>query len=344
MANYEGQQFGNYRIIRLLGKGGFAEVYLGEHIHLNRKAAIKVQSTQLTDEDKEQFTKEARTVANLQHPNIVRVLEFGLEKDTLFLVMDYAPNGSLREKHPGDTVLPVATVVSYVKQVAAALQFAHDQHLIHRDIKPENMLVGTSNEVLLSDFGLSVVNRSSRITNMEEKVIVGTPLYMAPEQFRNESRPASDQYSLGIVVYKWLCGSTPFSGNPIQLAYQHRDVMPLRLRDENPSLSPSIEQVVMTTLAKDPARRFASVQAFAIALEQASQEKSPPPRNIDSETLTFDAKTDTITTDATSDPLTTVPSISSLPKDAQLNLDTLPPSDLFNRILREIGKNARNAR
>ena len=252
MANYEGQRFGNYRIIRLLGKGGFAEVYLGEHIHLNTKAAIKVQSTQLTDEDKEQFTKEARTVANLQHPNIVRVLEFGLEKDTLFLVMDYAPNGSLRERHPGNTVLPVATVVSYVKQVAAALQFAHDQHLIHRDIKPENMLVGTRNEVLLSDFGLSVVNRSTRTMNMEDKVIVGTPLYMAPEQFRNESCPASDQYSLGIVVYQWLCGSTPFSGNSIQLAYQHRDVLPLRLRDENPSLSPAIEQVVMTTLAKDP--------------------------------------------------------------------------------------------
>ncbi len=344
MADYVGQQFGNYHITRKLGEGGFAEVYLGEHILLNTKAAIKVQSTQLTDKDKEQFTKEARTIANLLHPNIVRVLDFGLEKDTLYLVMDYAPNGSLRERHPGGSVLPLATVVSYVKQVADALQYAHDQHLIHRDIKPENILVRTKDEVLLSDFGLSVVNRSTLTLNMEAKVIVGTPLYMAPEQFRNESRPASDQYSLGIVVYEWLCGSTPFSGNFIQLAYQHRDVLPLRLRDENPSLSPVIEQVVMTALAKDPARRFASIKAFANALEQASQEKSPPPRNIESETLTIDESTDTFTSDAISGPLTTVPSISSLPKDAQLNLDTLPPSDLFNRILREIGKNARNAR
>ncbi len=343
MASYEEQRFGNYRIIRKLGKGGFAEVYLGEHIHLNTKAAIKVQSTQLTDEEKGHFIKEARTIANLKHPNIVRVLEFSLEKDTLFLVMEYAPNGSLRERHPGGTVLPLATVVSYVKQVADALQYAHDQYLIHRDIKPENMLVASNNAVLLSDFGIATV--AHRTSTQNTSVIAGTAIYMPPELFRGKSYPASDQYALAVVVYEWLSGEPPFyEGDFIQLGYQHSYVPPAPLSVKMPLISREVESVVNTALAKDPKQRFGSIKAFATALEQASQEKSPPPPNIDSETLTPNTKTDTFTSDAISGPLTTVPSISSLPKDAQLNLDTLPPSDLFNRILREIGKNARNAR
>jgi serine/threonine protein kinase len=360
-----GQQLGNYRIIRKLGEGGFAEVYLGEHLHLNTRAAIKVQRTQLTDQDKEQFLKEARTVASLDHPNIVRVLEFGVGGDTLFLVMSYAPNGSLRQRHPRDTILPLATVVSYIRQVADALQFAHDQKLVHLDIKPENMLVGTRNEILLSDFGLATVARSTRSVDVGNKVIAGTALYMAPEQFLNKPRPASDQYSLGIVVYEWLCGTTPFNGNFLQLAYQHRDVLPLLLRDQNPSVSQAVEQVVMTALAKDPARRFASVRAFANALEQASQEKVSPPRNFvpaspavpptpsaplptvtaSSAATPTEATTDSISEAfASSAPVSSAPSLRvPLPKDAQLNLDTPPPLELFNRILREVGKNARNA-
>src|SRR5205807_7293707 len=135
------------------------------------------------------------------------------------------------------------------------------------------------NEVLLTDFGLVTVSRSTRMVNTGEKVIVGTWEYTAPEQFRNEARLASDQYSLGIVVYEWLCGTPPFSGDFWQLAYQHRDVPPSPLREKNSSLPPAVEQVVLTALAKDPKQRFASVQAFAATLEQAgkSQEKGPLP-------------------------------------------------------------------
>ncbi len=275
MVDYVGRQLGNYRLTRLLGEGGFAEVYLGEHIHLKTRAAIKVQRTVLTEEDREQFRREAQTVANLDHPNIVRVLEFGVEGDTLFLVMSYAPNNSLRQRHPKGTVLPLPTVVSYVKQIADALQFAHDQKLMHLDIKPENMLVGSRNEILLSDFGLATVSRSTRSTNMEDKSVVGTALYMAPEQFRNKSRPASDQYALAIVVYEWLCGAPPFSGNFLQLAYQHRDIPPSSLREENPALPSVVEQVVLKALAKDPHERFAGVQEFAKALEDAYKPPQP---------------------------------------------------------------------
>jgi len=146
MAERVGQQLGNYRLISLLGEGGFAEVYLGEHVHLGTQAAIKVLHTQLTGNEIEQFRLEARTIAHLEHPHIVRILDFGMEGKTPFLVMSYAPNGTLRQRHPKGAVLPVMTIVSYVKQLADALQYAHDEKLIHRDIKPENMLIGRRQE------------------------------------------------------------------------------------------------------------------------------------------------------------------------------------------------------
>src|SRR6266567_6986143 len=138
MADRTGQLLGNYRLIRLLGQGGFADVYLGEHIHLNTLAAIKLLRAQIIEEEAENFRTEARTIAHLVHPNIVRVLDFGVDGNTPFLVMEYAPNGTLRVRHPRGVPVALKEVVSYVQQVAAALQYAHDQKLIHRDIKPEN--------------------------------------------------------------------------------------------------------------------------------------------------------------------------------------------------------------
>src|SRR5919201_6543203 len=159
MADRVGQRFGNYRLIRLLGRGGFAEVYLGEHIHLGIQAAVKVLHTHLTDELIEQFREEALTIVQLEHPNIVRLMDFGIQDGIPFLVMSYAPHGSLRTHHPRGTRLPLPTVMSYVKQAAVALQYAHTRPhpVIHRDIKPENMLLGRNQEVLLSDFGLALV-------------------------------------------------------------------------------------------------------------------------------------------------------------------------------------------
>lgn len=268
MADFVGQQLGNYRLIRLLGEGGFAEVYLGEHIHLGIHAAIKVLQTQLISNDVDKFRIEARTVARLIHPHIVRVLDFGVEGKTPFLVMDYAPHGTLRQRHPHSTRLPLDTIVSYVKQVADALQYAHNQRLVHRDIKPENMLIGLSNEVLLSDFGIAIIAQSSRYSTRD---MAGTIAYMAPEQIQAHPRPASDQYSLGIVVYEWLSGDRPFHGSFTEIAIKHSVVPPPPLREKVPMISPVIEQVVLTALAKDPKERFGSVQAFANALEQACQ-------------------------------------------------------------------------
>lgn len=144
MADRVGQQFGNYRLIRLLGEGGFAEVYLGEHVYLSTRAAIKVLHTRLAADEMEGFRNEARTIANLIHPNIVRVLEFGVERSIPYLVMDYAPNRSSRQCHRKGIPLPLTTIVFYIKQVASGLQHAHDQKLIHRDIKPETCCLGAT--------------------------------------------------------------------------------------------------------------------------------------------------------------------------------------------------------
>ncbi len=161
MTNHIGHQLGNYQLIELLGQGHWASVYLGQHRHLHTQAAIKVLHGPLTASDAESFLSEARTLARLRHPHIVRVLDFGVQEDTPFLVMDYAPGGTLRKRHPNGSRLPLETVVPNVRQVASALQYAHEQRLIHRDLKPENLLLGPSGEILLSDFGLAIMAHSA---------------------------------------------------------------------------------------------------------------------------------------------------------------------------------------
>jgi predicted ATPase/DNA-binding CsgD family transcriptional regulator len=271
MADRSGQQLGNYQLLRLLGRGGFAEVYLGQHVYLQSLAALKILHIVLNNEDIEGFVKEARTLASLTHPHIIRVLDFAVENGTPFLVMEYAVNGSLRQRHPQGSQLPSETIISYVRQVASALQYAHDQHLIHRDVKPDNMLLGSGNEVLLSDFGLALLSSQSVdfSTQIMEPTLAGTTPYLAPEQLQGKPQPASDQYSLGIVVYEWLCGKRPFNGSPIEVAMQHISSTPTPLRIQVPGISPLVEETVMRSLAKDPQQRFASVQDFATSLERA---------------------------------------------------------------------------
>jgi WD40 repeat protein/tRNA A-37 threonylcarbamoyl transferase component Bud32 len=280
MADRVGQQLGNYRLIRLLGQGGFAEVYLGDHIYLGTSAAIKVLRTELDSDEIEHFHTEARTIARLVHPHIVRVLEFGVENTTPFLVVDYAPNGTLRKHHARGVPLPLSTVVGHVRQIADALQYAHDQKVIHRDIKPENMLLGRRNEVLISDFGIALVTGSHYHSTLGAQDLVGTIAYMAPEQIQSQAFPASDQYALGVVVYEWLCGIRPFQGSFTEIAVKHALASPPLLRERISGVSAEVEKVVMRALAKEPQQRFASIKEFAVALEQASQRATADPTGI----------------------------------------------------------------
>ncbi|GHO49444.1 WD40 repeat domain-containing serine/threonine protein kinase [Ktedonospora formicarum] len=265
-----GQQLGNYRLGRMLGRGGFAEVYLADHVHLNTQVAVKILSTRLTEDDVQEFRREAQLLASLVHPRIVRVLDFGVEDGSPYLVMDYAPNGTLRRAHPKGSRLPIESVVTLTRQVAEALQYAHDKRLIHRDVKPENILLGRDNEILLSDFGIALAFQSSHLQSTQN--IAGTIAYMAPEQIQAHPVPASDQYALGTVVYEWLCGQRPFNGTYTEVAIKQSTVFPPAPSSLRSDLGPAFEQVVLRALHKDPQQRFPRILDFALALEQAAQQ------------------------------------------------------------------------
>ena len=192
MADRVGQQLGHYRLVRLLGSGGFADVYQGVHVYLNRPVAVKVLHVHLVQQEFPSFLQEAQTIARLTHPHIIQVLDFGIE-GTPFLVMEYLPLGSLRERHSPGTRIPLSTIVSYVRQIADALQHAHDAKVIHRDIKPANALLRTPDQLILSDFGIAAV--AHRTSSLQTLNISGSPAYMSPEQISGKPRPASDQYA-----------------------------------------------------------------------------------------------------------------------------------------------------
>ena len=274
MGDRIGQSFGNYQLLRLLGKGSFAEVYLGEHRYIDIATAIKVL---LSVEPKmhESFRHEARTIARLAHPHIIRIRDFGIQDETPYLVMDYMPNGTLRSCHPRGVPLSYEEIIDYVKQIASALDYAHEQRVIHRDIKPENILLNEKHELLLSDFGLAVVQRPMDTQTTQDQA--GTPLYMAPEQIQRHPCPASDQYALAVMVYEWLCGAPPFRGPLFNILAGHMHEPPPSLCAHIPAISPAIEDAVFGALAKDPQERFPTVQDFAIALEESFFATRPMP-------------------------------------------------------------------
>jgi eukaryotic-like serine/threonine-protein kinase len=162
--------------------GGFADVYLGHHIHLNTQAAIKILHTPLESKNIEQFRTEARTLAHLIHPRIVRLLDFGIVNAIPYLIMEYASNGSLRQQYPSGMIRPFEKIVSIVLEVAEALQYAHEKKIIHRDVKPENIFLREDNEAVLGDFGIAVLSRTSESQQTQD--VKGTFTYMAPEQLQ----------------------------------------------------------------------------------------------------------------------------------------------------------------
>jgi serine/threonine protein kinase len=263
-----GQQLANYRLLQALGQGSFAQVYLGQHVHLDIYAAVKVLHAQLGVQEEQEFRKEALLLARLKNLHIIRILDYGVTNNRPFLIMELAANGSLNKIYPHGTRLPLLEIVAYVMQIADGLGYAHEQNVVHRDIKPENILVGDSGELLLADFGIAkLLTSSSNMTN----TLAGTLAYMAPEQFMGRPGPASDQYALGIMVYEWLAGRFPFQGTVAEVTGQHLKSPPPLLRQFNPAISPEVEGVALTALKKEPVQRFRNVQAFANALRQAAR-------------------------------------------------------------------------
>ncbi len=266
-----GQQLGHYTLIRQLGQGGYASIYLGVHHYLNTYVALKLLNRFLaSDEDVKRFQMEARILAHLRHRHIVRVLDFGVERSTPFLAMEYAPGGNLQQYFPQGRALPISAILPVVLQVANALQYVHNQGFIHCDVKPENMLLGPRHKIWLSDFGIALTSSAMGNKQFRTHELKGSANYMAPEQISGGPLPASDQYALAVMVYQWLCGQPLFQGAGLQVCLQHLSTPPPSLRDRVHSISRAVERVVLKALFKDPQQRFAHVQEFAYALKQAS--------------------------------------------------------------------------
>ena len=315
MTDLVGRQLGNYRLLRVLGQGAYAAVYLGEHQYLERPAAIKVLHVRMVSGSHEAFRREARTIAQLHHPHIITIHDFGIEDQTPYLVMEYTPGGTLRSRHPKGTCLPFEQIVDYVKQIASALDYAHEQHVIHRDVKPENMLLNAKGDIVLSDFGIAVVQHT--LDTLSEQKAAGTPYYMAPEQIEGKPCAASDQYALGVMVYEWLCGEPPFRGPGLAVFYQHLNVPPPSLCARLPQLPPAVEDAVVGALAKDPRHRFSTVQDFATMLEEAF---------FATQLLTLSGPDEQTIPDETTQPLADVnPAATSVPSEQDQDDDATQP-------------------
>src|SRR5438045_1637079 len=260
-----GQHVGDYRLLRWLGGGGFGDVYLAQRALDGAQVALKLLHTRLSSsEELKAFINEARTI-RLQHAHIVPLLDFGLSQEDLpYLVLEYVSQGTLRDRHPKGSPVPLPLVLNYARQVGSALQYAHEQRIIHRDVKPQNMLLRSDGTVLLSDFGLVAVIHSSDSVSPHQGAI-GTMAYIAPEQIQGQAQAASDQYSLGVVVYEWITGQRPFQGTTVEIAMQHAMKPPPSLVAHIPRLARQVEAVVLKALMKDPKERFLSVSDFTSA-------------------------------------------------------------------------------
>ncbi|GCE23305.1 serine/threonine protein kinase [Dictyobacter kobayashii] len=260
---YTYQYISHYHIKQLLGKSDLSEVYLAENIQDQTHVAIKLLYGRWTGENAEKFLTQTAALTHLDHPNIVPILDFGIEDEVAFLVMKYAPNGNLRQRHPRGTRVELETIIEYVQQITLAIQYIHSLGLVHRDIKPHNLLLGKNNEIMLSDFGTTIISHSLSPIHASLREFEGTAPYAAPEQLQGKPCRNSDQYALGIMVYEWLSGDWPFNGTFYEITHQHLFVVPPALKERGMDCPANIEQVIRRTLEKDPGKRFPSIKRFS---------------------------------------------------------------------------------
>ncbi len=272
MAKREGELIGNYRLVRRLEDRELDTIYLGEDIQNHHQVSITIffsSSSYLRNE----FFENARKLVQLKHPNILQLQDFGEDRNDYFLVLNNVQLSSLRSLHPKKSILPLVTVVSYIRQLSAAMQFAHASRIINRSIQPANMFVGPNNDILLGGFESLLLDLNDddkmRLSIVEERWN-----YLAPEFHRNIFIPASNQYELAAVAYEWLYGDVPFHGDWIQIAYQHVHTFPPSLREKNSFIPQAVEDVIMKALSKKPEDRYESITIFAEAFERAATSKS----------------------------------------------------------------------
>jgi serine/threonine protein kinase len=282
-----GQMLGPYRIINQIGRGGMATVYKAYQASVDRYVAIKVLPSQLA-ESKEfaaRFQQEARIIARLEHPHILPVFDYGESEGVAYFVMRYLEAGTLKDRMQAGRPLPLAEIDRIFTQLTEALSYAHSQGIVHRDLKPANALIDSHGNIFLTDFGIAKLLESASPRLTQTDAIMGTPAYISPEQA--QSQPVdrrSDIYSLGIILYEMVTGQVPFlADTPLAILFKHiSDPLPPPSRVK-PDIPPSIEQVILKALAKDPRERFATAGEFLTAWKRAMEEKDTvlwPPETV----------------------------------------------------------------
>ncbi|MGQ9849843.1 MAG: protein kinase domain-containing protein, partial [Aggregatilineaceae bacterium] len=269
MAELIGHTLGQYRLEALIGRGGMASVYRARQESMDRDVAIKVMAAELAHNSEfvARFEREARVIARLQHPHILPVIDFGRHGDRVYLVMQLVEGGVLSDRLR-QTPLTLTQVTRFLTQIASALHYAHQRGVVHRDLKPNNVLLDTQDNVYLTDFGIAKMLAGTTTTAQSLTAtgsVMGTPAYMAPEQWRSEPVDArTDIYALGVILFEMLVGALPFHADtPFSMMYKHFDTPPPPLHAINPTLPPALDAVVLRALAKDPADRYPSAQQLA---------------------------------------------------------------------------------
>ena len=271
----EGQSLGKYRVLEPLGRGGMARVYRAYHPQLDRYVAIKVLRSDLVEEEDflARFKREARAVAALRHPNVVRVFDFDVQQGIYYMVMELLEGDSLRTRlndyRAREEQIPLGDVARILLDVLEGLQYAHSEGMVHRDVKPGNILLSRSGQAVLTDFGIAQIIGGTRYT--VSGALMGTLNYMSPEQgLEGECDARSDIYSLGIVLYEILTGDPPFDADtPLAILLKHvNDPLPPPRKIE-PSIPRPLERVVLKALAKRREQRYQSADEMAQALRRA---------------------------------------------------------------------------
>jgi eukaryotic-like serine/threonine-protein kinase len=262
-----------YRVLRKLGSGGMAEVYLAEDEELGRRVAIKILNERHASDEQfiERFRREAKNAAGLSHPNIVQIYDRGEAEGTYYIAMEYLEGRTLKEVAAQSEPLPVEQAIAYARQILNALRFAHRKGIVHRDIKPHNALIDGDGSVKVTDFGIARAGAASQMT--EAGSIIGTAQYLSPEQARGgviDHR--SDLYSVGIVLYELLTGTVPFTGDtPVEIAMKHLSAVPDPPSSRRPDLPRALDQVVLRALAKDSDERYGSAEEMDAELARVAE-------------------------------------------------------------------------
>lgn len=264
--NYVGKQIGNYFIKKEIASGSFGSVFRAEHsILTERIVAIKVLHTHLVTQERDQFIQEAYFLERLKHGNILPIIDIGFHDDFPYIVVEYAVNGSLRDRIQRKSYkLSLEETLTILPQVGLALEHAHQKNIIHRDLKPENILFNAKGEPLLADFGIAVVLETTKTAPAD---VIGTPAYMAPEQFDGLISKKSDQYALACIAYELLTGHRPFTAfNNIALALKHKTENVIAPTQLNTNIPIHIEQAILKAMAKNRIDRYPSVLDFIVAM------------------------------------------------------------------------------